>query len=177
MIDVGAGDGHATIRLARTEPRSLAIALDASLDRMRDGACIAQKQRLANALFVVSSIEDAPRTLDGIADAITINFPWGSLLRGVVHAEASVVHPLARIAKPGAELRMLLSVEGRDAAVGLGVLDATALQGTADVYAAAGFKLTLCAIATPAKRACGSSWSKRLAADRQVFALTLMREG
>jgi 16S rRNA (adenine(1408)-N(1))-methyltransferase len=176
VIDVGAGDGHATIRLARTEPRTLAIALDASFDRMRDGARIAQKRTLANALFVVSSIEAAPRELDRTADEISINFPWGSLLRGIVRAEPSVLQPLARLARPSAPVRILLSVEERDGATGLAALDTTRLARNASAYAAAGFGLSRCTIATPAERACGSSWSKRLSADRQVLALTLRRD-
>jgi 16S rRNA (adenine(1408)-N(1))-methyltransferase len=176
VIDVGAGDGHSSLRLARTQPRTLAIALDPATDRLSDGARTALRQKIGNILFVVSSIEGAPCELDGIADQITVSFPWGALLRGIVRAEPGVVRPLARIAKPGADVRALLSVEERDAAVGLDTIDARTIARNAAAYAGMGFTLTRCAIATPAERACGSSWSKRLAPDRHVVAVTLRRD-
>ena len=177
MIDIGAGDGHTSLSAARADSRTLAVALDPSTDQLMDGARIALRQKIANVMFVVSSIENAPRELERIADEITINFAWGSLLRGIVRAEAAVLGPLARIAKPGAPVRILLSVAERDAAgVGLEAVDADSLARNGGAYASAGLTLARCAIATTTGRASGSSWSKRLAADRQVIALTLRRE-
>ena len=37
-----------------------------------------------NALFVVAAAERPPTELLSIADELTINFPWGSLLRGAL---------------------------------------------------------------------------------------------
>jgi 16S rRNA (adenine(1408)-N(1))-methyltransferase len=173
---VGAGDGHASLTAARRAADTFAIALDASTDRLRDGARAALRQRLPNALFVVASIEQLPHELDGRADAVTISFPWGSLLRGLVTADPCVMVPLARLAKPGATVRVLLSVEPSDAAAGLRPLDAATLRANAAAYRAAGFRLERCDIAMAQEiRAAGSSWAKRLGQDRRVFVIELRR--
>ena len=39
---------------------------------------------LPNALFVVAAAERVPAELHGLADELTILFPWGSLLRGAL---------------------------------------------------------------------------------------------
>ncbi len=175
---MGAGDGHASLRVARGRPDTLAVALDPSADRLRDGARTALRRRLPNALFVVASIERLPHELDGRADAVTITLPWGSLLRGIVAADPCVLLPLARLAKPDADVRILLSVEPADAATGLPPLEAATLRANAPAYAAADLRLVRCDAATAEEiSASGSSWAKRLGADRRVFALELRRTG
>ena len=177
-MDVGAGDGHASLRAARDDPDTFAIALDPSVDRLRDGARTALRQKLVNALFVVASIEQLPCELDGRADAVTITLPWGSLLRGVVQADIAVLGPLARLTKARTPVRILLSVEPTDRATGLPPLDLASLRGNAGAYAQAGFLLERCADATPDEiSGSGSTWAQRLAngKDRCIFAMTLRR--
>jgi 16S rRNA (adenine(1408)-N(1))-methyltransferase len=129
-----------------------------------------------NVLFAVARVEDAPRELAGVADRITVSFPWGSLLRGIVRAESSVVVPLARIAKPGACVEMLLSVETQDAASGLAPDDIAALSARADAFARCGLVIERVAIASEDEMvASGSSWAKRLGGSRRVSALRLRR--
>ena len=178
MIDVGAGDGLASLRAARRDPSTLAIALDPSVDRLRIGARTALRQKIANVLFVVARIEEAPSELDGAADRITITFPWGSLLRGLVLADLSVLSPLARIAKPGTRIEALLSLEARDARSGLTAADAAAIPTRAGAYAYAGLSLCAFTRASPSEiSASGSSWAKRLGPARGVYAVSLRREG
>lgn len=155
----------------------MAIALDPSIDRLRDGARAALRRKLRNVLLVVTAIEALPSELDGRADEITVNFPWGSLLRGIAHAEATVLEPLARLAKPEACVRVLLSVETNDRASGLPPLDVPALAACSAAYLRAGFAVVRCARATRAEiAASGSSWAKRLGNDRHVVALELRRK-
>lgn len=131
---------------------------------------------MPNVLLVVAAVETLPCELYGHADEVTVNFPWGSLLRGIVRAEAAVLGPLGRIAKPGARVRALLSVEGRDRASGLDPLDVGTLASRTDEYAAAGFAVERCAEASRDEMlASGSSWAKRLGDGRHVFALELRR--
>src|SRR2546428_14060500 len=101
VVDVGTGDGRFALELARTDPNTLAIALDASTDRLVDGARLARQHGVPNVLFVVSSIERLPDMLGGIADRATIHFPWGSLLRGVTRDDEAVLAPLARLLRIG----------------------------------------------------------------------------
>src|SRR2546429_5231486 len=106
--DVGAGDGRFALELARTDPNTLAIALDASTDRLVDGARLARRHGVPNILFVVSSVERLPDMLGGIADEATIHFPWGSLLRGVTRDDEAVLSPLARLLRIGGRLELVL---------------------------------------------------------------------
>jgi hypothetical protein len=64
---------------------------------------------LANALFVVAAAEALPPELDGLAALVTVHFPWGSLLRGLLAAEPAVLGGLTRILRPGGSLRLLVS--------------------------------------------------------------------
>jgi 16S rRNA (adenine(1408)-N(1))-methyltransferase len=162
--------------VARTEPQTLAIALDPSIDRLRVAARSALRDKMGNVLFAVARIEDAPCELDGAADRITVSFPWGSLLRGIVRAEPSVLAPLARLAKPGACIEVLLSVETRDAASGLEPSDLAELPTRADAFARCGLVIERLGIATEDEIvASGSSWGKRLGGSRRVSALRLRR--
>ena len=158
------------------DSQTFAIALDPSIDRLRVAARSALRHNVSNVLFAVARIEDAPCELDGTADRITVSFPWGSLLRGIVRAEPSVLEPLARIAKPGACVDVLLSVETRDAASGLGPDDISALPARADAFARCGLVVERFDIATDGEiAASGSSWAKRLGGSRRVSALRLGR--
>src|SRR5262249_5952848 len=67
-----------------------------------------------NALFVVAAAEALPPELRGAAGAITVHFPWGSLLRGLVTGEPDVAGQLASIAAPAARIELLLSARPSD---------------------------------------------------------------
>jgi len=164
------------VRLARAHPDVVAIALDPSVDYLQDGARTALRQRMANALFVVAAIEDAPAELASRADEITINFPWGSLLRGLVRAELRVTCGIAALAKPGARIHALLSIEDRDASSGLTAAEIAANPRRSYDFAVAGLALERVDVATPGViAASGSSWAKRLGQQRVVYALELRR--
>ena len=127
-------------------------------------------------LFVVSAIEDPPWDPDGAADEVTVSFPWGSLLRGIVRAEPSVLVPLARLARVGAAVRILLSVEQRDVRSGLVPDDVPPIIDRTAAYADAGFILERSASATLATRSRQrSSWAKRLGQQRTVQGIVLRK--
>lgn len=176
-VDVGAGDGHASLLRARRDPAIFAIAIDPSVDRLRDGARAALRQKLDNTLFVVSSIEALPRELHARADEVSVSFPWGSLLSGIVRATSDVLDPLAHLAKIDALVTMLLSVAPQDGRrTGLPTLDVAALAANAAAYRAAGFAIERCALASRDEViVSASSWAKRLGHDREVIALMLRR--
>jgi len=69
----------------------------------------ARREKLTNALFVVASIEAMPAELDGVAEHITVLFPWASLLDGVTRPNAETLAALARIARPDATLEVLIN--------------------------------------------------------------------
>jgi 16S rRNA (adenine(1408)-N(1))-methyltransferase len=129
---------------------------------------------LPNAAFVVAAAESLPDDLTGAADRVTVQFPWGSLLRGIVCAEGPVLANLARIAAPGATLEVLWSVTDRDRAA----LGPVPTRPAEEPFAAAGFEFRDLRPATVAEiDATGSSWAKRLLAgvDRPPMILSAVR--
>src|SRR3712207_8184907 len=48
------------------------------------------------------------RSLDGMASKVTINFPWGSLLKGLLDAEPMLLKGVLAISRPGAALEVRL---------------------------------------------------------------------
>ena len=111
--------------------------------------------------------------LHGLAQAMTINFPWASLLRGVLGHDDVVLAGVARLLAPGAGASALVSVVPRD-----GVPAIPAPAALADAYARHGLRLDESRAATPAEvAASGSSWAKRLRAgrDRPVTLLRFTR--
>ena len=117
-----------------------------------------------NALFVVAAAEAPPAELHGRADLVTVRFPWGSLLRGMVGLEPAASAGLASLVAPGGELEALVSIHPRDglAEVGERLADPSEL-GRA--WAAHGLTLV---DSRPADRtevaATRSSWARRLGA-------------
>jgi 16S rRNA (adenine(1408)-N(1))-methyltransferase len=169
-VDVGAGDGGYALHRGRTEPGTFAVALDASADALASGAWRAKRAGLDNAAFLVEGIEHLPRELACFADEVTVHFPWGSLLRGLVEGSSAVVGPIARLMKPDAELRVLMSVVDRDA-VGDELSPARVISRRA-AYATHGLHLIDAEWATGAvvAESC-SAWAKRLAVGRTRPAL------
>src|SRR5207244_1968385 len=66
---------------------------------------------VANAVFVLASIEQLPAELIAFADLVRVNFPWGSLLRGLLQPNADVLRALASLARPGGAFEFVLSYD------------------------------------------------------------------
>jgi 16S rRNA (adenine(1408)-N(1))-methyltransferase len=122
-----------------------------------------------DALFVVAAAESLPVELHGFADELTIHFPWGSLLRGVLAADPEIVRNLISVTRPGAVTSMLLSVTDRDR--GLEPIRADGLKAMAARLADYGLEAieTRRAMAEDVAAA-HSSWAKRLGAGARRVA-------
>lgn len=108
--------------------------------------------------------------LNDLADSLTINFPWGSLLRGVLGHDDAVLAGVAQMLAAGAAGTALVSVLPRD---GMPAIPPPA--ELAATYARHGLWLAEARPATPAEvAASGSSWAKRLQAGR-ARPVTLLR--
>jgi 16S rRNA (adenine(1408)-N(1))-methyltransferase len=78
---------------------------------------VARSARSANdrrAWFVAAGVEILPAGLTGLADLVTVRFPWGSLLRGVLGVDTGVAASIARLVAPGGRLEITLSLVARD---------------------------------------------------------------
>jgi 16S rRNA (adenine(1408)-N(1))-methyltransferase len=116
---------------------------------------------------VVAAAERPPPELLAIADELTINFPWGSLLRGALAVDDAAARGIAALLKPGASLSALVSVTPRDG-LELGSLDkpgdAIELAGR---WAIHGLQLASLCPATEAETvASHSTWARRLGVGR-----------
>jgi 16S rRNA (adenine(1408)-N(1))-methyltransferase len=115
VLDIGTGDGRFVYQSAKENPTKFFIGIDAhakALEKISEKIYRKPaKGGLPNVLFVQAAVEDLPIELDGVADEIHIHFPWGSLLRAVLSADARVLGNLRRICAP---LCMLEIVVGLD---------------------------------------------------------------
>jgi 16S rRNA (adenine(1408)-N(1))-methyltransferase len=169
---------------ARAEPDTLVLGVDANADGMADAASRAARKPAKggapNARFVVCAAEALPGELAACAELVTIQFPWGSLLHGILAGDPTLLAAIVGLLKPipSVELRLLLSIEPRDGAAGLQVLDQPALQGVARAFEGFGLRAGELRAATPADVvASHSTWAKRLRAGSSERRAWLLRFG
>jgi 16S rRNA (adenine(1408)-N(1))-methyltransferase len=112
-FDAGAGDGLFAYRAARERADRLCIALDPVAENLakadKKAARKASKGGVDNLVLLVGAAEMLPEALGGFASMLTVNYPWGALLRGVAEPLAEVLAPLARLLKPGGRFQILLN--------------------------------------------------------------------
>ena len=130
-------------------------------------------------MFVVAAAERPPAEFARIAAEVTILFPWGSLLRGVLALDdaCDAAAGIACLIAPGGLVRALMSIDRRDR-LSVPVLEAADSAALASRWARRGLTLTAFEPARPAEiHTSGSSWARRLAAgrDRQVWRVELRR--
>ena len=105
MIDIGTGDGYFVRHSAAKTPDRLVIGIDAC----RGNLCDISRKAPQNALFVIANALNLPSDLTNLADRVTINFPWGSLLSGLLTGDAALIGGLLRIMRLQASLEISLN--------------------------------------------------------------------
>jgi 16S rRNA (adenine(1408)-N(1))-methyltransferase len=173
IIDLGTGDGRAVLARARSEPDTLVIGIDAATTAMAEASRRADRRGLRNALFLVAGVESLTASpIAGAADLVTLTFPWGSLLRGALGRDAAALAGIAAVAAPGARISVLTSVIPADGVEGITRLGPDAADAIATAWSEAGLRLAAMRPAAPAEvAASGSSWGRRLGAERPVWRL------
>jgi 16S rRNA (adenine(1408)-N(1))-methyltransferase len=179
IVDIGTGDGRAVLARATAEPAVLVIGVDAAAASMVESSCRAERRGPRNALFFAAGADRlASSALASSADLVTVTFPWGSLLRGVVGLDEDALRGLAGTLADRGRLEVLASVVPTDRIDGLDCLDAAAGPAIAEAWQAAGLRLVGMRPAAPAEiEASRSSWARRLGADRPVWRLDGVRAG
>jgi 16S rRNA (adenine(1408)-N(1))-methyltransferase len=174
LVDLGTGNGRFVLGAAREDPARLCIGIDAVHEAMRETAAQARRKPARggapNALFVVAAAEALPEALTGIADEITINYPWGSLMRMVVAPDEAALARIAALGKPGATVTILLTWSVFEDPDYLRRLDMPPL-GAADVetrlapvYARAGIRIDRHGIVGADEIPHRTRWGRRLTA-------------
>ena len=157
IVDLGCGDGRATLALAAAEPEALVLGVDPVADAMAEASRRARKH-VANALFVAASAETFAAALPAVADRVVMLFPWAALLRGALGLEPPVGCAIASLARPGGVVEALVSVTARDRAAGVAALPV-------DAAPAPELELESARPATPEEvAATHSTWGRRLVA-------------
>jgi hypothetical protein len=171
-LDLGTGDGRYVCRRAAQYQDHFFIGLDACRENLRANSRI----KLPNALFVIASAQALPEELNGLASHVTINFPWGSLLEGLLSREGSLVSQFQYITRPFAGLDIHLNAEAP-------VTAGWTLESGADqierVMNAEGWRLRSRSWTDAGVlRSLPTTWAKRLAfgRDPRAIHLSLQRE-
>ena len=177
-VDAGTGDGRAVLAAAAREPATLVLGLDANAASMaessRRAARPVRKGGIPNAAFVVGAAEMPPAELAGTADLVTVRFPWGSLLRGVVGRDAAVAAGLAALVGARGALELLVAPIERDGLDAMPTNAGALAAGAAAAFRAHGFEVDgVCEPSAAEIRATGSTWARRL--DRRATLIRLVR--
>jgi 16S rRNA (adenine(1408)-N(1))-methyltransferase len=107
LIDLGTGDGRYIRHVAKERADWLAIGLDACRENLRD----ASRRAPANALYLIADALALPPELGGLATHVTINFPWGSLLGGLLEGDTSLLKGLRRLGCSRLDIEVRLNAD------------------------------------------------------------------
>lgn len=182
-LDVGAGDGALSYRLAADFPDVLCLGIDPNAEAMASQARRARREPdrggRVNCLYVAAAVEAPPAELAGLAGAITINFPWARLLEIVLGAgdggPAALGAALGALAAPDCAVQLLLN-EVTDLPAVPAVEPAMLADRLAPAFAATGFQVAAADwLATDAR--VRSRWGGRLirGSGRRVVRLRASR--
>lgn len=152
LLDIGTGQGKFILDAARADPETFCIGLDAVAENMAKSSRAAgvslKKGGAPNAAFIRAAAERLPGPLAGIADTLTVQYPWGSLMRIVSQPSPDGLLGLRAVCRPGAAVSILLNYsvfEDRDYLNRLGMGDIVDPAENPEIdaaYATAGFKIT-----------------------------------
>jgi 16S rRNA (adenine(1408)-N(1))-methyltransferase len=166
-MDIGTGDGRFVRHIAESHPNDFVIGVDAC----RENLCQVSSSAPANALFVIANALALPSELYGLAAQVTINFPWGSLLEGLLTYDSALLEGLVNIARPNAELEVRLN-GGALAEAGWSL--ETGADRVRDVLATNGFSIRPSNMMTAHElKSYPTTWAKRLAFGRDPRAVYL----
>lgn len=167
LIDLGTGDGRYVQQLARADPSGLYIGIDACRENLR----ATSRHAPPNAIFVIANAYALPHELNGVAAHLTINFPWGSLLHGLLHGDPALLESIDRVVQPTAPVTVRLN-SGALIEAGCGLDDGAAL--VRQMLIRSGFTVAPpIALDAAALRRCPTTWAKRLAFGRDPRAIEL----
>jgi len=167
LLDLGTGDGRFVRQMAAECPARFAIGVDACRENLRTNSRTAP----ANALYLIADARALPCALDQRATHITINFPWGSLLSGLLAGEAALLERIAAVTRPGALLELRLN-GGSLAEAGWELADGSE-QVRQSLHMAGFCMRTAIALGPHELRACPTTWARRLAYGRDPRGLYL----
>lgn len=163
-VDLGTGDGRYAIDRARRSPGTAVVGIDTSLDHLRG----AKRRYPSNSRFIRRDACVIPDGYLPAAAGMTINFPYGSLLRGLVEGAPGLIAGIDATLGAGGRIEVRLN---RTAFVATGLDPDTGPTAVArHLRLINGLDITLRELTQPELRTFPSSWSKRLGFGREAGA-------
>jgi 16S rRNA (adenine(1408)-N(1))-methyltransferase len=104
IVDLGCGSGKQILRQARKSPENFYIGIDSNPTAFEEVKKSLKKNKIENLIFVHANANNLPSELENKVDEIQINFPWGSLLEGIIIPVSEILENIVKIAKNNAEL-------------------------------------------------------------------------
>jgi 16S rRNA (adenine(1408)-N(1))-methyltransferase len=167
LLDLGTGDGRYVRYQAERQPDWFVIGIDTCRENLHEHS----RAKLTNMLFIVAGAQGLPHELSGLVSHLTINFPWGSLLEGLLAADPALMDGLALVAGPvtSVEVRLnsgALAEAGRPLEGGANEIRSNLLRYRWLIDAPHLMEAT-------ALQTFPSTWARRLAFGRDPWALAL----
>jgi 16S rRNA (adenine(1408)-N(1))-methyltransferase len=178
-VDVGTGDGRYPLHVARHEPDTLVVAIDAITENLEETARKAarppKKGGTPNVLYVHASAEAPPAELHGRADHVTVILPWGRLMAGLLLPMGDVLDGLRRLGRGDTAFGAVINAEVWGEPIPVEVRDLPeltperAMTQLAPRYREHGIDVTDARMldAPGVARLC-TTWAKRLASSRTL---------
>jgi 16S rRNA (adenine(1408)-N(1))-methyltransferase len=167
ILDLGTGDGRYVHFLADKFPDDFIIGVDSCRENLREHS----RAKLPNMLFIIASAQKLPPELNRLVSHISINFPWGSLLQGLLDGDSRLLCGLESIMNSSASIKMHLN-SGALAEAGIDL--ESGAERIYDNMIRAGWQVNApVTMNTDALRSFPSTWAKRLAFGRDPRAMTM----
>ncbi len=166
-IDIGTGDGRFVQHMAQSDASRFVMGIDACRENLQE----VSRRTSCNTLFVIANAQALPSELYGLASQITINFPWGSLLEGLLGADNGLLHGLVMLGRSNAALEVRLN-GGALAEAGWSLEDG--VQRVQEVLSANGFAMRNAQpMSANELKMFPTTWAKRIGFGRDPRAMIL----
>jgi hypothetical protein len=167
LVDLGAGDGRYVQHVARQCPGDFAIGIDAC----RENLAATSAKAAENTLYLIANACALPNELHRVATHLTINFPWGSLLEGLLDDDLELHQGILLLGQLDTRLDIRLN-GGALAEAGWSLEEGVACVGT--LLQRCGFEMKRPVVMDAcALRQVPTTWAKRLAFGRDPRAALL----
>ena len=169
QVDLGTGNGKFVFDLAMRNPEIMFIGIEPTAVNLYEYSKKANKNKLNNLIYIITSVENMGDELDGLADKVYINFPWGSLLEAVVKDMPLLLGKIALLGKSGAEYNFTFAystihepveIEKRNLPI---LTDDYLKSRLSEIYKKAGLIIESCTNFEPQEiNKFGTLWAKKL---------------
>ncbi len=167
-VDLGTGDARYALRLARQRADLGVVGVDTCLDHVRGHA----RRWPANLALVQCDAAALPDALDGRVNRISVNFPYGRLLTGLLDGDEALRARLGAVLAMGGGIEVRINAS---ALAGTGHSLATAEEALSDVCRCLGCDSVRCRRLDAAElRRFPSTWAKRIGFGREAVAIEVV---